>query len=387
MTSSMSRRFDVAVVGAGVFGAWTALHLCRSGRSVVLVDAFGVGNSKAGSGGESRVLRVGYGSEDLYSRWALRAASQWRDALAGVARPLFVQTGVLWLGRRDDPLTEATAATLNRLGVPCELLSRAQLLSRFPQFRVGPVVRGVLEPESGVILARPAVQTVVRQAIRLGVEYRLDEVTAPGDTEDRLEELPLRSSHRIRAEAYVFACGAWLPSLFPRVIGPLIQPTRQEVFFFGSAPGDGRLTSPQMPAWIDFREGVYGLPDLEGRGVKIGIDRHGPPFDPTTGARVPSLMDCEHARSLAAARIPSLARAPLLDARVCQYANTASGDFLIDRHPDLHNVWLVGGGSGHGFKHGPVVGEYVTALLDGTGTAEPRFQLAAQRIERNRSIY
>ena len=311
----MSRSFDVAVVGAGVFGAWTALHLCRSGRSVVLVDAFGAGNSRAGSGGESRVLRVGYGAEDIYSKWALRATSQWREVFAGVDRPLFIQTGVLWLGRQDDPLTDATAATLDRLGVPCELLSRAQLASRFPQFRLGSVVRGVLEPESGVIFARLAVQRVVRQAIRLGVEYQLGEVTTPRGIENCLEELPLRSSHRIRAEAYVFACGAWLPSLFPQVLGPLIQPTQQEVFFFGSAPGDNRLTSPQMPAWVDFRDGVYGLPDLEGQGVKIGLDQHGPPIDPTAGDRVPSPEAREHARNLAAARIPCLAQAPLLGAR------------------------------------------------------------------------
>ena len=386
----MTRVFDVAVVGAGGFGAWIAYHLRATGRSVILVDSFGPGNARAASGGESRIFRVGYGDAEIYSRWALRSLPQWKNILSEDDESLFVQTGVLWLGRQNDPLTDATIATFQRLRVAFDLLSPTDLASRFPQFHLGSVVRGVLEREGGILGARRAIQKVVKKAVRRGTEYTRRTIAAPDPSENRLEELSTSSSSgndKICAAAFVFACGAWLPTLFPRLLGPLIQSTRQEVFFFGSPLGDLRLSAPRMPAWIDFHEGIYGVPDIDGGGVKLGLHQLGPPFDPTSDERRPSPEAVSHARQLAVARIPLLEGAPLLDAKVCQYANTATGDFLIDRHPDFDNVWIVGGGSGHGFKHGPAVGEYVTALLEGDREAEPRFSFAVNRSARIREIY
>ena len=281
-------------------------------------------------------MRIGYGNAEIYSRWALRSLPRWKQVLAEADESLFVQTGVLWLGREDDPLMDATIATLQRLGVPFDLLSQSDFTSRFPQFHLGSIVRGVLEPESGIISARLAVQTVVRQTVRRGTEYTLGTILAPNPSASRLEELATNSDdthNKIRAAVVVFACGAWLTTLFPRLLGPLIQTTRQEVFFFGLPSGNLQLSAPRMPAWVDFREGIYGLPDMEGCGLKVGLDQHGPLFDPTSGERLPSPAALSHARHLVTTRLPLLEGAPLLDARVCQYANTANGDFLIDRHP------------------------------------------------------
>ena len=381
----MPRSPDVVVVGAGVFGAWTAYRLRRTGRSVMLLDAFGPGNSRASSGGESRVIRVGYGDKAVYSRWALESIAQWQTLFRETRRPLFAKTGVLFLAPADDPLINATEATLQRLGVLIELLSRDDLVRRFPQFDLAPLTRGILEPNSGVIFARSAVDTVVRRAIQLGVDWRLAAATRPaGDR--RLKELALSDGTSVSADAFVFACGPWLTKLFPDLLAPLLHITRQEVFFFGGEPGDTRFVTPALPAWIDFRGGVYGLPDLEARGLKVALDTHGPRFDPDDGDRVPSATALLAARRLAAERIPALRDARLLDARVCQYTNTSNGDFLIDRHPGHDNVWLVGGGSGHGFKHGPAVGAYVAALMDG-GRAEPQFGVAAKERAQAREVF
>jgi glycine/D-amino acid oxidase-like deaminating enzyme len=178
-----------------------------------------------------------------------------------------------------------------------------------------------------------------------------------------------------------------LPKIFPHVLRDRIQPTRQEEFFFGLTAGDRLFAPPQMPAWLDFTDerGAYALPDLENRGFKLAFDRHGPEFDPDTGDRLASGVD--GARSFLAERFPALAAAPLVESRVCQYENTSTGDFLIDRHPDFDNVWLVGGGSGHGFKHGPMVGEYVNALIEGSASVESRFSLATKNREPNRAVY
>ena len=382
----MSRASDVVVIGAGVFGAWTALLLRRSGRSVILVDAFGAGNSRSSSGGASRVFRIGYGRETIYSRWAQRSYTAWLELFRDTRQELFTQTGVLRMSRADDPYTDNTIETLRQLRVPFETLDRTELEQRYPQFTFGPITGGVLEPEAGVIMARRAVQVVVRQAVRQSVDYRVAAVRTPND-DGPVDALVTSDGDRITAGTYVFACGPWLPKLFPTVLGDRMHTTRQEVFFFGAEPGDRWFAPPAMPAWVDFAGGVYGLPDLEGRGFKVGLDHHGPRFDPDTGERIVSDDALQVARMILARRLPTLEAAPLLEAHVCQYSNSWGGDFIIDRHPAIDNIWLVGGGSGHGFKHGPAVGEYVTAQLSGRATPEARFTLAAHQGSQERVIF
>lgn len=194
---------------------------------------------------------------------------------------------------------------------------------------------------------------------------------------------------RITGGSFVFACGPWLPKLFPDLLGNRIYPTRQEVLFFAPPAGDPRFSPPQLPVWIDFTDppGPYGFPSLEGRGFKLAFDRHGDPFDPDSGDRSLSPQSVAQARAFLGESFPALADAPLTEFRVCQYENTSSGDFLIDRHPELDNVWLVGGGSGHGFKHGPAVGEHVTARMLEAAPTEPRFSFATKACAQNRAVY
>ena len=376
------------MIGAGVFGAWTALQLRSTGRSVVLVDAFGAGNTRSSSSGESRLIRFGYGSHALYSRWAQYSAHAWQELLRDWREDLFVRTGVLWMARANDTALDDTARNLQRLQVPFESLDRAEMEHRYPQFTLGPVTRGLLETTAGVILARRAVQSVVRQAVKRSVDYLIARVMPPPAETDRVEALQTTTGDHIVADTYVFACGPWLPHVFPGLLAERIHPTRQEVFFFGPDPGDRRFATPAMPAWIDPSGGVYGLPDIEGRGFKIGLDHHGSEFDPTTRAdRTMSKEGLQVARMILARRMPGLRNAPLLDARVCAYSNSWNGDFLIDRHPDIANVWVVGAGSGHGFKHGPAVGNYVASQIAGVDDPEPRLTFEAHRQQRSRQIF
>ena len=386
MIARMPRSPDVAVIGAGAFGAWTAWHLRRAGHAVTLIDAFGAGHSRASSGGESRIIRVGYGDRALYSRWAFESLPEWRRLLAEAGRPaLFRRTGVLWLGRDGDPHVAASARTLDRLGVKTESLAAEELRSRFPALDFTGISRGILEPDSGVLLARRAVAAVADQAAAAGVDCRIAPVEPPV-ADRRIDAVRLGGGGRLSAGAFVFACGPWLPALFPDRLGPLLRPTRQEVFFLGTPPGDRRFRPPALPAWIDFHAGAYGLPDIEGRGAKIGLTALGPAFDPDRGDRTPSAAGLAAARAFAATRWPALRDAPLLEARVCQYTNTPSGDLLIDRLPGCDHVWIAGGGSGHGFKLGPAVGAYVAALVAGEGRAEEVVGLPAKRPGQDRTV-
>jgi len=378
--------YDAAVVGAGSFGAWTAWSLRRAGLRVVLLDQYGPGNARSSSGGESRIIRMGYGADDLYTRFALRSLAAWQRLCEETGERLFHATGVLWLARAGDPYALDTLATLARLGVAHERLSGADIRRRYPQFALDDDVWGMIEPTSGALLARRAVQAVVREAVRAGVEYRTAAVVPPS-VRTRLAALQTAYGSDIRAGSFVFACGPWLPKLFPEPLGARIFPTRQEVFFFGPPPGDERFAPPRMPTWIDFGAEVYGLPDLEGRGFKVAPDRHGEAIDPDTDERLVSAEGMARIRAFLGRRFPALAAAPLLETRVCQYENTSNGDFLIDQHPDAGNVWLVGGGSGHGFKHGPAVGEHAAERLVGGGAPEPRFSLAAKGTVPKRAVF
>jgi monomeric sarcosine oxidase len=394
MTKSRSRAqlsgvYDVVVIGAGVFGAWTAHELVKAGKRVLLVDDYGPGNSRASSGGESRVIRMGYGADEVYTRWSARSLQRWKSLFSTGYQnpPLFHQTGVLWMARENDPYAAASLRTLQRAGIQFERLSRAELDRRYPQVAFGRTAWGFLEPGSGVLLARRAVAAVVTETLRAGGELRVEAVVPPDVKTSRLQSLQTRGGSTIRSDVFVFACGPWLPKLFPDLLADRINPTRQEIFFIGIPSGEPRFAAPHLPTWIDFPEEVYGMPDIESRGLKVAFDRHGPPFDPDTGDRIVGRESVRAVKTFVATRFPALKGAPVVETRVCQYENTSNGDFLVDRHPRYENVWLVGGGSGHGFKHGPAMGEYIAAQVLGQGIVEPRFSLKTKGTVQKRTVY
>jgi monomeric sarcosine oxidase len=378
--------YDVAVVGAGVFGVWIAHSLRQKGRRVALLDAYGAGNARSSSGGQTRVIRMGYGDQEIYTRWSLRSMELWKSLFGEAGRPFFQPSGVLWMARGEDPLTTKTLATLKRLNVPHERVERAELDRRWPQIDFGPTTWAIHEPRSGFIAAFHAVQAVAAAAMARGVEV-LQEAAVPPEGKGRLGSIATRSGKTISAGTFVFACGPWLPKLFPDLLGDRIFITRQEVFYFGVPSGDQRFRSPAMPVWVDFAEEIYGVPDFKARGFKVAPDRHGAPIDPDDAQRVVTPETLAGVRDFVARRFPALKDAPIVGTEVCQYENTSNGDFLIDRHPERENVWLVGGGSGHGFKHGPAIGEYVTARILEGGAVDARFSLATKEKVQKRAVY
>lgn len=381
-----SKTFDVAVIGSGVFGAWSAWHLAQRGQRVVLFDAYGPSNARASSGGESRIIRMGYGSDELYTRSSQRSLQQWKSFFAATGQQLFHETGVLWLAGADDSRVRESMATLKGCDVPFEKMERSELETRYPQISFDLVTRGFLEPHSGVLMARRAVAAVAEDAVKKGVEFRIAKIEMPADS-GRLAALKCSSGETVAAGQFVFACGPWLGKVFPALLGQRIFPSRQEVFFFGVPAGDARFAPPALPTWLFQEDEYYGMPDIEGRGLKIALDRHGERVDPDAQQRVVTAEEARVVSDYVAKRFPALRNAPIVETRVCQYENTSNGDFLIDRHPEMENVWLVGGGSGHGFKHGPAIGEYVADRLMNKGTAEPRYSLKTKETVQHRTVF
>ena len=378
----------VAVIGAGVFGAWTAEHLRRAGHAVNLIDMAGPANNRASSGGESRMTRAGYGRDAIYSKMAFDSLKEWKALSTSSGLPIFIPHGVLFFTATPDDYFTQSLAVNRSLGLPIAEMNQSQMQRRFPMIDFSGVALGMFEPDFGALLARRAVQTLVKRYTEAGGLYQQTAARPPSATGDRLLALQTLNGARIEADIFVFACGPWLPKLFPKLLGGRIIATRQEVFFFAPPAGEPMFQPGWMPGWADFNGGdvYYGFPDLEGRGVKFAHDAHGVEVDPDTQSRQPTQAALDKIIAFRDRRFPRLRNAPLTEARVCQYENSSNGDFLIDRHPEFSNVILLGGGSGHGFKHGPEVGRLASKLVEGGVQTEPRFTLATKGKAQKREV-
>lgn len=367
----------VVVFGAGAFGGWTALELVRRGAAVTLVDAWGAGHTRASSGGETRVIRATYGSRAVYTRMVKRALEKWKAYERAHGLRFYHPTGALWMFGEDDSFGQASARTLRDHDIRIEDWAVADAATRYPQIDFTGVRHVLFEPDAGYLLARRACGQVARQVAAEGGEYRIAAAASPVRMDEAAAgRVALANGETIEVDALVFACGPWLPALFPDVIGHRISVTKQEIYYFGTPAGDARFDAPALPVWLDFgdRE-MYGIPGHEGRGFKLADDAPGPAFDPTRGSREAGAEGVAAARRFLSARFPALADAPLVASEICQYESTPDADFILDRHPDAPNVWMAGGGSGHGFKMGPAVGELLASLVLDQLAPEPVFAL------------
>jgi sarcosine oxidase len=336
---------SAAVVGAGIFGASLAYRLARDGWDVTLFERHEPGHVRAASGGESRLIRYAHGDGDWYTRSAWRARELWRELEAETGRELLVESGVAWFSRSEDGWEAESERVLRAEGIPVERLAPDAGRELFPSFDPGDLEFILWEPHAGVLRARQATLATAEAAQRAGVRIVNREALLG----------------QVEADIVVWACGAWLPALFDLPI----RVTKQDVLFFSA---DG-WTTPGVPAWVDYDRAIYGLGDLDGKGVKVAPDAEGPTFDPEDGAREQSPETESAARAYLATRFPALGDAPLAGFTVCQYALTPDTNFVLARHEDQ---WILGGGSGHGFKHGPALAEYAARVV--TGAEEPLAQ-------------
>ncbi|HJR58296.1 MAG TPA: FAD-dependent oxidoreductase [Vicinamibacterales bacterium] len=366
----------VVVIGAGAFGGWSALWLARRGAQVTLIDAWGPGNMRASSGGETRVIRGSYGDRAIYTRMAARALRLWTEHELEWGRRFYVPTGALWMFGKDDSFARSSSEAMASEGLPSERLSLEEARRRWTQVSFDGISSVMFEPKAGYLFARQSCAHVVERARALGATYRITAARPPAAMR-AMSSLALEGGGSIAGDVFVFACGPWLGRLLPDVIGTRVRPTRQAVFYFGPRAGDTRFDEATLPVWVDFRERlIYGIPGNAHRGFKLADDTPGPAFDPTSGERHITEKEVADARDFLRRRFPALADAPFLGGEVCQYENSPDSHFIVDRHPGASNVWIVGGGSGHGFKMGPALGEMVAWLVLSDGTPDPQFGLA-----------
>ena len=371
------KKGHIAVIGAGAFGGWTAHHLLKKGYDVTLLDVFGPGNSRASSGGDSRVIRGIYGEDKIYVDLVARSFKLWKRYQKQWQQSLYFPTGALWFFQVDDTYAQKSLPIVNQAGLKSEQLSKKEVEKKFPQIDLNGLKSFYFEHEAGYLPARHCCQVVLENFVKKGGEYKQLAVEPGKILNNKLSELILSDGSKLNADSYVFACGPWLSKIFPNALKDIITPTRQEVFFFGTPYGDSSLFESNMPVWVDFGKKIwYGIPGADWRGFKVADDTRGAEFDPTSGDRTASETGLESARNYLAKRFPSMKDAPLLESRVCQYENSPDGNYIIDKHPEAENTWVIGGGSGHGFKLGPALGEFVADRVIGNKRIDPFFALS-----------
>ncbi|MBK7221203.1 MAG: FAD-dependent oxidoreductase [Saprospiraceae bacterium] len=239
-----------------------------------------------------------------------------------------------------------------------------------------------MEEGGGYLRARAGCEAVVAQFVLEGGQYLQKKVKALQQLPTTLSEIELEDGSNLEADAFVFAAGPWLSQILPQVLEGVIRPSKQDLFYFGLP---SHFTFKQhIPVWCDFatlEEDVmyYGIPAIDqataGFGFKVGKDVAGPDFDPEHGERIIDLKNLENARHFMEQRFPFMKRAPLVQARVCQYENTLDAHLIIDTIPGLETRWVAGGGSGHGYKLGAAVGHYLANRIEGSLAEEPLFLL------------
>lgn len=381
-TRQSSGTADAAVIGAGAFGGWAALSLREKGLNVVSIDEYGPSNPRSASAGETRSIRSGYGAQGFYSAWSAQALELWRQRQAEFGRTLLYPNDRIEIAREWSPALTAQREIFDRLGLPYEVLDRAQLRARYPQMNFDDTEFAFIEKDSAaVIMARESMIHVSNVFQQKGGAFRIGRALPGSSSGRRLESVALNNGETLSADTFVFACGPWSPKVFPEVMGPKIAVRRSEYYYWGVPPGDVRFSWPNQPAWHDHIEGGYGFGSIE-RGLKYSPSGGGgAAHDPDTAERLPTAHLMARGRRYIGMRFPDMRDAPIVETRVCQTEGTADNHFVIDRHPDYDNVWIASGGGGHGFKFGPLLGEYISDRVLGRRTdpdIDQLFQLVAR---------
>jgi len=344
------------VIGAGAWGGWTAYCLQKSGVQVTLIDQLGPGNERAGSGGQTRVIRMAYGGNEDYTNLTGRAYELWAQYEAEWQEKFYHKTGSLWLFRGIDPAyARLSQPLLAKRELSLDELDLADAQARFPQVNFNDISSVFYEPESGYLEASRACRVVKTQFEKLGGKYLSSKVTSLNG-EASISSISSSDGETLTADAYVLACGPWISQLVPSM-KPLIKVSRQEVYFFENAANHG---PDDLPIWIEFREGehmYYGIPSHDG--FKMAYDERTWLLDPDRDDRGVTPEILQTMNPILTNRFPAMKGAGLRKHHTCVYESSPDGDFIMDQIPGFDNGWLLCGSSGHGFKMGPAIGEMV----------------------------
>lgn len=363
----MASLLSIVIIGGGEFGVTAALELRRRGHAVALLDPGPLPHPDASSTDISKAIRMDYGEEDFYFDMMEEAFAGWEAWNARWPRPLYHQTGMLFLSQQamaPGGFEYESFVRLLQRNIPVERLDSTRLRQRYPAWSSGLFTDGYFNPRAGWAESGAVVARLIEEARAAGVEFHEGESFAGLEERGgRASGVATVSGGRFPAEAVILAAGAWTPGLLPE-LERAMWPVGQPVFHF--APGNPQeFTPPGFPVWAAgvHTDGWYGFPAVEEGVVKVA--NHGPGLraDPRGPRLVPPEEEA-HFRAFLQQALPGLAQAPVRRTRLCFYCDTFDGDFWIGRHPQRENLFVCAGGSGHAFKFAPLLGGLIADVVE-----------------------
>ncbi len=358
------------VLGAGVFGLAAALELRRTGARVDVLESGEVPHPLAGGTDISKVCRMEYGPDEGYMVWMEAARDGWlewnRRWVEKGASPLYHETGVLMVALDEmapGGFEYESFQMLLRRGHAPERLGGAELARRFPAWSEQ-FVDGFYHPHGGWVESGKGVEAMADDARRDGVEIHERRpavaLLEQGDAVIGVRDATGRDWH---ADAVVVAAGSWTAELIDR-LEPALQRSYHPVWHL--EPADpGLFDASRFPVFTAdvHRTGFYGFPwHPEAKVVKVA--HHGNAVEPPpSGELVVTDALTAGLRRFLESRLPALAGSRVVSTRLCPYCDTQDEDFWIDADPDRSGLVVASGGSGHGMKFAPVLGEAIAAAV------------------------
>ena len=357
----------VAVIGAGIWGACSAYHLKKEGADVELYDMWGPGNARSGSGGASRIIRLTYGNDKIYTELTNKSFAFWKELSNKSERELYNENGMLWLvSQNDSSYVTNSSKHIQNCGHTLEEISIEKAKNIYPNINFEDINQVFFEKKAGTLMASRCCKNVVREYQKNGGKIKIGEVKIDEENLNTKNSISFNGK-TIDADKYIIACGPWNRILLPNMLQKLTYISRQEVYYFSVPNNQAKsFNLNSMPCWLDLNEdnpSYYGIPFHLNKGFKIAYDERTTLFDPDESDRIPLPELVDRTKSYLYHRFPKLKGLPITEARVCQYENSLDGNFIINHHENNNNVLVLSGSSGHGFKMGPGLGELVRNIV------------------------
>ena len=357
----------IAVIGSGIWGACTAYHLNQAGADVDLYDMWGAGNSRSGSGGASRIIRLAYGDDKIYTELTNNSFDFWEKLSKESERKLYDECGMLWLVSQDDnSYITKSKKHIENTGNNIQEISKKEAKEKYPLINFDDINEIYFEKRAGALMASRCCKQVVRKFKKNGGKVFLGEVKIDEKNLDKKSSITI-NGNIIEADKFVIACGPWNRKLFPEMLEVTTYISRQEVYYFGVPNNKAHeYNLNKIPCWLDLNANnpsYYGIPFHLNKGFKIAYDERSTIFEPDTSDRIPLPELVNRTKSYIYHRFPDLKNIPIAETRVCQYENSLDGNFIMNYHKKNDKVLVLSGSSGHGFKLGPGLGEMVKNIL------------------------
>ena len=371
---------DIQIIGAGIFGLTAAISLKKRGYKVRVVHDGSIPHHLAASTDISKAVRMEYGSDEFYFKMAEKSIHGWHNWNELFGTKLYHEVGFLMLCRKkletlEQDFEYSSYKMLSRHGYHPSRIDQTTLKADYPALKAESFQEAVFNPVAGYAEASKTVNTLAEFAESLGVQFNdHSEVIDLVQTNGRVTGVKTQNGKVFHADHTVIASGAFSPDLVPD-LKPWIKATAHPVFWL--KPRNPKpLMVPSLSVFTAdiSNTGWYGFPYLREPGVfKIAKHSAGEELDPMESDRRVTDAEVNDMRKFLNMYFPDVASSPLINTRKCLYTDTLDGHFLIDRHPRLEQLTLATGGSGHGFKMAPVLGDLIANAVE-TGERVERFK-------------